>query len=143
MRRHPTAATPRYRRRIRIEEWIERYGRAWESGDAEAAAALFTAAGVYRSHVFRDPTVGTDAIRAYWQRATSTQDDVRVRFGRPVVDANRVAVEWWTTMVEEGDEVTLPGCLVLRFADDGRCEELREYWHLERGRQEPPAGWGE
>ena len=30
-------------------------------------------------------------------------------------------------MVDGGREVTLPGCLVLRFTPDGRCEELREY----------------
>ncbi len=46
------------------------------------------------------------------------------------------------TEVDDG-ELTLPGCLVLRFADDGRCEELREYWHVESGRRHPPAGWGE
>ena len=98
---------------------------------------------MYRSHVFREPSVGTDGIRAYFERATATQSDVRVRFGRPVCDGNRVAVEWWATMVDEGEEATLPGCLLLRFAADGRCEELREYWHLERGRHEPPGGWGE
>jgi hypothetical protein len=40
--------------------------------------------------------------------------------GRPFVDGSRVAVEWWTTMVDDGDEVTLPGCLLLTFEADGR-----------------------
>jgi hypothetical protein len=31
---------------------------------------------------------------------------------------------------------------VLRFADDGRCAELREYWEVREGWHEPPAGWG-
>jgi hypothetical protein len=66
-----------------------------------------------------------------------------VGVGRPIAQDNRVAVEWWTTMREEDGEVTLPGCLVLRFARDGRCEELREYWHVEHARREPPPGWGE
>ncbi len=43
---------------------------------------------------------------------------------------------------EEGD-VTLPGCLLLRFSEDGLCEELREYWNLETGdRILPQTGWG-
>ena len=42
---------------------------------------------------------------------------------------------------EEGD-VTLPGVACFRFAPDGRCEELREYWHVERDRHAPPEGWG-
>jgi hypothetical protein len=45
-------------------------------------------------------------------------------------------------MWAEGEEITIPGCLLLRFAPDGRCEELREYWHVEPGRYEPPDGWG-
>jgi hypothetical protein len=30
----------------------------------------------------------------------------------------------------------------LREPTVGRCEELREYWHLEQGSREPPEGWG-
>jgi hypothetical protein len=62
--------------------------------------------------------------------------------GRPFVDGARVAVEWWTTMIDDGEERTLPGCLLLRFDADGRCGDLREYWNLEAGRREPFAGWG-
>lgn len=125
-------------------EWIERYRRAWEEADANAVVALFAPGALYRSQIFRDPHVGSDAIGAYWKQATATQEKVEVRFGRPVVQGDRVAVEWWAAMTEVDDgELTLPGCLVLRFADDGRCEELREYWHVESGRRDPPAGWGE
>jgi hypothetical protein len=122
-------------------EWIERYGRAWETADKELTLSLFTEDAVYRSQIFREPSVGYEGIGAYWER-TQDQRDVRVRFGRPIVVGNRAAVEWWTTMVDEGDEVTLPGCLVLRFAPDGRCEELCEYWELADGYREPPPGWG-
>ena len=125
-----------------VAGWIEAYGRAWREGDDEAAAALFTAAGVYRSHPLRAPHVGREAIRAYWRSATSSQRDLELRFAQPIVAGNRAAVEWWATMREGDEDVTLPGILVLRFAPDGRCEELREAWHYERGHHEPPAGWG-
>lgn len=124
------------------EEWIEAYGRAWEERVPDAAAELFTEEAVYRAHPFRDPHLGREGIRAYWAQATATQADVRVRFGGPIVSGEKVAVEWWTTMLAEGEEVTIPGCLLLRFGPDGRCEELREYWHVEPGRHEPPDGWG-
>ena len=45
-------------------------------------------------------------------------------------------------MVDEDEAVTLPGCLLLRFEVDGRCTDLREYWHVERGTREPFDGWG-
>ena len=36
----------------------------------------------------------------------------------------------------------LPGCLLLRFARDGRCYDLWDYWHVQPGRQDPRPGWG-
>jgi uncharacterized protein (TIGR02246 family) len=126
-----------------VADWLGRYGRAWETADADAAAELFTPDAIYRSHPSREAHTGRAAIRAYWRSATATQADVSVRFGRPIVEGAHVAVEWWTTMREGDGNVTLSGCLVLRFAADGRCQELREYWHLEDERREPPPGWGQ
>jgi hypothetical protein len=74
---------------------------------------------------------------------TSTQESAVVRMGRPFVGGDLVVVEWWTTMVDDGEQVTLPGCLLLRFAEDGRCRTLREYWNVEEGVREPHPGWGE
>ena len=129
---------------LTLEEWIEGYARAWEEKDAEAVVALFTEDAEYRSSPFREPpNIGSDGIHAYWTRACSAQEDTRVRTGTPFVAGDRVAVEWWATMVQEGEEITLPGCLLLRFAPDGRCQALREYWHVEPGRHEPHRGWGE
>ena len=128
---------------IELDAWIEGYRRAWETADADAVAELFAEDATYRAHIFHQPHVGRDAIRAYWRRATATQRNVLVRMGRPYIDADRVAVEWWTTMLDEGEEVTMPGCLLLRFATDGRCSDLWEYWQDEPGLRDPPAGWGQ
>jgi ketosteroid isomerase-like protein len=127
---------------MNVPEWVEEYGRAWREKDADALVALFTEDAEYRSGPFRKPDVGSDGIRAYWQRATSTQEDVDVRMGAPLVSGDKAAVEWWATMRDDGEEITLPGCLLLRFAADGRCEALREYWNLESGRHDPHDGWG-
>ncbi|HSO49792.1 MAG TPA: nuclear transport factor 2 family protein [Acidimicrobiia bacterium] len=127
---------------VTLEEWIESYRRAWEERDAEAAAALFTPDATYRSNIFEDPHRGKEGVRAYWESVTSTQSDARVRMGRPFADGDRVALEFWTNMKVEGEDVTLPGCLLLDFDDDGQCRQLREYWHFEPGTVEPPTGWG-
>jgi hypothetical protein len=55
---------------------------------------------------------------------------------------DRAVVEWWTTMVDDDEEVTLPGVLLLRFRSDGRCYDLREYWHVWSGAADPYVGWG-
>ncbi len=71
------------------QEWVEAYGRAWREQDADAVVALFTEDADYRSSPFRAPDVGSEGIRDYWTRATSTQEDVDVRFGAPVVRETR------------------------------------------------------
>ena len=119
------------------------YRRAWEERDPAAAGALFTADASYRSSPFREPPhFGHEGVVVYWAEATSTQEDVVVEMGEPLVDGNHAVVEWWTRMRNGGEEITLVGCLLLRFAPDGRCEDLREYWNYEPGLLPPHEGWG-
>jgi uncharacterized protein (TIGR02246 family) len=124
------------------QDWVEDYATAWREADADTVAQLFTEDAVYRSSPLRPPTVGRKAIRAYWQEACSSQENMQLSFGRPIVEGNRVAVEWWATMLDAGTPFTLPGALILRFSPGGRCQELREYWHSDNSRVDPPEGWG-
>jgi uncharacterized protein (TIGR02246 family) len=125
-----------------VSAWIEAYARAWHERDADAVVTIFTEDAVYRSSPFREPHVGSDGIRAYWERVTSGQQGLDLRFGAPVVEGNRAAVEWWAIVEEQGEATTYPGILMLSFAPDGRCEELRECWHQREGRIQPHDGWG-
>ncbi len=125
-----------------LETWIRSYATAWETSDDALVGELFSDDATYRSSPFRQPLRGRAEIRRYWREATGGLEEAQVRMGRPVVDGDRVAVEWWAMIRSEGEEVTLPGCLLLQFADEGRCAELREYWNLEKGRREPFSDWG-
>ena len=124
-------------------DWLTRYRRAWMEKDADAAARLFTEAAIYREQAFQEPFVGRAAIRDYWSRVTASQSKVELRYGRPVVDGHRLAVEWWANLQTNDGPLTLAGEFLLLFAETGECRELREYWVLTQGRVEPPAGWGE
>jgi hypothetical protein len=124
-------------------EWIERYRRARETADAGDVVDLFTPDASYRSSVFREPFLGGGAIRQHWHRGAGTQQEVTVRMGRPLITDDRVAVEWWTTMIDPVEsEITSSGCLLPRFAADGGCQDLWEYWQVQPGRQAPSTGWG-
>jgi ketosteroid isomerase-like protein len=128
---------------MEISDWIQRYATAWETADEELISSLFTDEATYRSSPFREPFRGHSEIRAYWRRGAGAQQDTHVRMGSPLFDGDRVTVEWWATMIDDGEALTLPGCLLLRFAQDGRCAELREYWNVETGHREPFPGWGQ
>ena len=123
-------------------EWIDAYISAWHAEDAEAAGRLFTDDAVYCWHPLQPAAIGQAGVADYWRTVTATQEDQHVRFGAPIGEADKVAVEFWTTMRNNGEEVTLAGCMLLRFVPDGRCEELREYWFVEPGTHEPPTIWG-
>lgn len=125
-----------------LDEWIEGYRLAWENRDPEAAARLFTPEATYRDNIFEEPHRGQEGVRVYWESVTETQSEVSVRMGRPFVDGRRVAVEFWTNMKVSGEDVTLPGCLLLDFDDGWLCTRLREYWHFGPGREGPPVEWG-
>jgi predicted SnoaL-like aldol condensation-catalyzing enzyme len=79
-----------------VATWVETYRQAWEESDAEKAASIFTEDATYRSNIFEEPYAGRDGVIAYWSGVTSTQSDIEVRMGRPIVDGNRVSVEFWT-----------------------------------------------
>jgi ketosteroid isomerase-like protein len=128
--------------RARVDAWLAGYRRAWEEADTQAVLGLFTEEASYRSHPLRPAHAGHDGIAAYWTRVTGDESGVRVRFGDPIVDGDRVAVEWWTTLHEAGRPATVAGCLLLGFAADGRCQALRECWHETGELLEPPPGWG-
>jgi hypothetical protein len=129
---------------VTVQEWVDAYGQAWRDRDADGAAKLFTDDCLYRDHPLQEAHRGAEGVRSYWANVTSTQDRVDVRMGRPVesTDGRRSAVEFWVRMLNSGAEVTLIGILFLRFAEDGRCEELRETWLFELGDHAPHEGWG-
>ena len=127
-----------------VQEWVDGYGRAWRDRDSAAAAALFTDGCSYLAHPTAEPYRGSDGVSAYWTEVTSTQEHPDVRMGRPIVstDRRRAAVEFWVRMLNSGEAVSVIGILFLRFAEDGRCEELRETWNFEMGDHPPPESWG-
>ena len=103
---------------------------------------MFTEDAIYREQPFQAPFVGRGAIRDYWRTVTASQTSVELRYGQPIIDGRRVAVEWWANLQTNDGPLTLAGEFLLLFAESGECRELREYWVLTQGRVEPPTGWG-
>jgi uncharacterized protein (TIGR02246 family) len=123
--------------------WVDAWRRAWPAKDPEPLAAVYAEDAVFRSHPFRDPHTGREGVLDYARWAFADQDAFGgCRFSEPMVAGDRATVEYWAILVEKGEEVTIAGVALLRFAADGRVRAQRDYWSLEAGRREPPEGWG-
>jgi hypothetical protein len=123
-------------------EWLAAYRNAWLQRDGDAAAGLFTEDATYAEQPYQDAFAGPVAVRDYWARVTDAQSNIEMRYGTPITVGNRTAVEWWTTLVNDGAPITLAGAFILTFDASGRCRSLREYWQFIEGTHEPKPGWG-
>ncbi|QRN98754.1 nuclear transport factor 2 family protein [Archangium violaceum] len=136
--------------RTDVVHWIEAYGKAWETKDADAAVQLFTENAIYEAipGVNDQTFVGRSAIHTYWENITAGQSDVMVQHGEPLMEGNRATVELWVTMRvpalnPEGEHwVTLIETNVLYFDTADQVSRNVEYWNLIMGKVSPPAGWG-
>ena len=129
--------------KAQVIAWSEAYRVAWETADSAAVGALFSADANYRSNIFEEPHAGRQGVEDYWTSVTAVQSDVKVWMGSPVIEGERVIVEFWTRMLVGGSELTLPGCLLMRFDEDGLCTDLREYWQTLPELRDPWPGWGD
>jgi hypothetical protein len=127
--RHPAAA------------FVENYGRAWESWDIENFVALHSDEVVYVAHP-DETVVGREALRTYLAKEQTAQGKVSVRMGRPVIDGDRVAAEFWVTATKGDEEAAIAGCFIAHIDANGLCTYFREYWFDLAGHIAAYKGWG-
>lgn len=113
--------------------WLDAYGRAWETRDGDAAAALFGDRARYEWGPFAPPLQGRAAIALRWAAATCDQRDIRFGHQLLAISGGHAFVHWRATFerLSTGARTELDGVFVLHFSEHGMCTELREWW-LER-----------
>jgi len=121
--------------------WAHVWARAWPSRDVESIVALYARNAKYLSYPFRDPDKGPEGARSYLTQTFGEEDNIECRFGEPVANGNRAAVEWWASWTEEGEEITLAGTSLLKFDDKGLVVDHRDYWNEFDGRRPPYSNW--
>jgi ketosteroid isomerase-like protein len=110
--------------------------RAWPVADVEAIAALYAEDAVFHSHPFR----AHQAPRDYVSWAFADQATAECRFGQPVVEGERAAVDWWAVVTsKDGSIETLAGTSLLRFGPDGLVVAQRDAWASAPGRVVLPS----
>jgi hypothetical protein len=120
--------------RVAAQGWVDGWTRGWEAADPEPIAALYAEDAVFRSHPFRQPET---SARDYALRAFADESLVECRFGEPIVDGERAAVEYWAVLRTPRGEQTLAGIAVIRLEPGGLVVEQRDYWSMAAGRTPP------
>jgi ketosteroid isomerase-like protein len=108
--------------------WLDEYATAWETGDADTAAALFAPDATYHVTPFAEPLDGQDAIRDYWAETTAAQEGTECATTIEALGRDHGLARFHASFVRDGDTVAVDGCLRARFLA-GDCVEFREWWH--------------
>jgi SnoaL-like domain len=115
------------------KRWADVWERAWPAADVDAIDALYAEGAMFYSHPFRN----RQRPREYVTWAFSDQAEAECRFGEPIVDGDRAAVDWWAVMTsDDGSVDSIAGTSLLRFDADGQVVEQRDVWAQHPGRHE-------
>ena len=116
-----------------FQEWLDRYIAAWKTNDAAAAGDLFTEDAEYRYYPWEEPVRGRAAIQETWD-----QDDppgsFEAEYRAEVVSGDAgvgTGISRYFPSEKRPQGAEYHNCFLLRFADDGRVREYRE-WYMER-----------
>jgi hypothetical protein len=124
-----------------VQAWLDAYVQAWKSYDPQAIGDLFSEDATYFESPYSEPLRGRAAIVAYWLQEPdppgtydghyepiAIEDNIAVTNGR-----SRYFARNGSTLKAEWDNL-----FVLRFDNDGRCMEYRE-WFRERPEKQEAA----
>ena len=116
------AAAPRVEA---FRDWLTAFGDAWESGDAEAAAPLFTIGATFQPTPFGALIRGRRAIVAHLAYVFGGW--LKPQFAAQLLGAgDTYGVAHWR--VADATRA-VDGVLVAAFDERGRCTSLRQWWH--------------
>lgn len=91
----PAAADPRRDGVGRgVPRQVRQWARAWNTGDAELMASLFTRNGSYTDHAFQATFRGREGIAQWVAITLASITDARVTIADAVGDDDRAAVRW-------------------------------------------------
>ncbi len=116
--------------REQLQAWLDAYVDAWRSYEPEAIGALFSEDATYAYEPWDEPLRGRDAIVEGWLGDRDEPGSWEARY-EPLMIAGDQAVATGESRYAEGR--TFANLFVLRFAADGRCAGLVE-WYKEQPR---------
>src|SRR5262249_58129168 len=88
------------------QRWADTWSRAWPQRDAEAIAALYAEAVLYRSPAFGEPERGLACVRRFLGEQLPAEQNIECLFWQPVVAGQPAAVSGWGSSAQPSQELT-------------------------------------
>lgn len=119
-----------------VQQWIDHYVSAWQSGDRDAIGDLFTEDARYGYRPWdsdEHTVVGRDAIVDSWLENPDDPSTWTASYEPYAVDGDRAVVVGWTKYQgsEDHPERKYHNAFLLRFRD-GRCAAFNEFYVREK-----------
>jgi hypothetical protein len=118
--------------REQINTWAAAYKRSWEALDKSGYLSLFTPDAVIQATPFSRPRRGKE-IGDAWDEMTRRQSNSRIDLEIWCAKDDLVILHWTAraTLAGQGP-LDGDGIDILRFDDDGRCRDSRQWQHWHR-----------
>lgn len=117
-----------------VRAWLDSYVHAWKTYDPQAIGDLFNENAIYYYTPFSEPLRGRSAIVASWLEEPDTAGTYDGHY-EPIMIEGHSAVTNGRSRYFKDDGTMFrtewDNIFILRFDDDGRCIEYRE-WYMER-----------
>jgi SnoaL-like protein len=115
------------------QDLLAAYKRAWERRDVELAISLYAGDAEHRDHPFRDPYVGSNAIRTMWNDIAANEAHVEFDAERVWVVGRTVLSSWHGAYTDRtnGDRVRIRGFMTIEVNNERKITRLRE-WPVSR-----------
>jgi ketosteroid isomerase-like protein len=118
-----------------VQRWLDAYVRAWETYDPDAVGALVTDHAQWWYDPWAEPVTGREAIVASWLEDRDPPGSWEAHYEPVAVEGDvAVATGYSRYLTEDRSAVDreYANVFLLRFAEDGRCREYRE-WYMRKG----------
>ena len=111
------------------QDLLAAYKRAWEQRDPDAAMELYAEDAEHRDDPFRDPYVGSNAIREMWNDIAANEANVEFDAERVWVSGNTVLSSFHAAYTDRtsGQRVRIRGFMTMELNDERRVTRLREW----------------
>lgn len=117
-----------------FQRWLDAYVEAWRSNDARAIGELFTEDAVYQRSAWSRPLEGRQRIVEMWHEEAGEPGTWQATYEPLVVERDMGVATGRTKYFTApgGPQVAdeYANVFFVRFDDDGRCREYREWWML-------------